>query len=318
MDQRIVVIRGQDDEIRAFYNVCPHRGHQLVEGAGKKKIITCPYHAWSYDLTGRLVSARGSADKREFTGGDICLSSVRVDRMLDFFFVNADSNAAPIADYAKGLENSIRTILPDLGSYKLRDDAGYFGGDYECNWKIALDNFLECYHCEVAHKSFCSMMDVTRSTFSFHGNYIYQFVPSGGKETSAAYDIDLKEDAIDGLFWFLFPNIIFSIFPGTKNFSVSWLDPVSPDQSLRQFRMTTPENISKEREAARSKWGLEILNEEDRQLCRSVQKGMSQQGFNMGYYLVDPDRGNLSEDSVRYFHQLYLEQMFPDGRGTSP
>jgi hypothetical protein len=110
--------------------------------------------------------------------------------------------------------------------------------------------------------------------------------------------------------WFLFPNIIFSIFPGTKNFSVSWVDPVSAVSSLRKFVTRTPDGISKEREAARSRWGLEVLNEEDRQLCRSVQKGMVQRGFDMGYYLVDP-RGNLSEDTVRHFHRIYLKWMFP-------
>lgn len=317
-DQEIFVVRGQDGDVRAFYNVCPHRGHKLVEGSGERKLITCPYHAWSYDLTGSLVRAREKPGNQRFVDSRICLSAIRVDKILDFIFINLDPAAVSLAEYTKGLEDHINAVLPDLSSYKMRQNVEYFGGAYECNWKVAIDNFLECYHCETAHKSFSDMMDVANSTFRFAGNYIYQFVPSGGKDKSAAYDIDLEQDAVDGHFWFLFPNIIFSVFPGTKNFSVSWLDPVSPTQSMRCFETMTPDGISLEREAARSKWGLEVLNEEDRRLCRSVQRGMNQRGFDKGYYLVDPANGNLSEETVRYFHQLYLNQLFAcdDGIGN--
>jgi len=311
LDQQIVLVRDQDDEIRGYFNVCPHRGHRLLEGTGQKRIITCPYHAWSFDLTGRLVAAREGGSDKTFVGSGICLKTVQVGTLASFVFVNLDPDAKPFADYTAELAKSIESVIPDLSDYKVRESVGYFGGDYACNWKIAIDNYLECYHCEVAHKSFCDMMDVKNSTFSLYDNFIYQFVPSGGKETSTAYTIDLKEDAVDGHFWFLFPNIIFSIFPGTKNFSVSWVDPISVDSSLRKFVTMTPDGISKEREAARSKWGLEVLNEEDRQICRSVQTGMVQRGFDMGYYLVDP-RGNLSEDTVRQFHRMYLRWMFPD------
>ncbi|MER9876937.1 aromatic ring-hydroxylating dioxygenase subunit alpha [Mesorhizobium sp. M0195] len=311
-DQCVFVVCEQDGQIRAFFNVCPHRGHLLLEGRGEKKVITCPYHAWSYDLTGRLVAARESGDDKKFVGSAICLKPVQVGFIAGFVFVNLDAGAAPFSDYIAELASSIASVIPDLSGYKVREGVGYFGGDYECNWKIAIDNFLECYHCETAHKSFCDMMDAKRSTFTLHDNFIYQFVPSGGKETSAAYPINLEEDAVDGHFWFLFPNIIFSIFPGTKNFSVSWVEPVSAETSIRRFVTLTPDNISKEREAARSKWGLDVLNEEDRQICRSVQKGMFQRGFDMGYYVLDPLSGNLSEDTVRQFHRMYMRWMFPD------
>ncbi|TGU46751.1 MAG: aromatic ring-hydroxylating dioxygenase subunit alpha [Mesorhizobium sp.] len=310
-DQHVFVVREKDGQIRAFYNVCAHRGHQLLEGRGQKKVITCPYHDWSYDLTGQLVAARQSRGHKKFAGSSICLKPVQVGYFAGFVFVNLDAGAAPFSEYTAEVAASIASIIPDRAGYKARKDVGYFGGEYECNWKIAIDNFLECYHCETAHKSFCDMMDAEHSTFTLHENFIYQFVPSGRKETSAAYPIDLQEDAVDGHFWFLFPNIIFSIFPGTKNFSVSWVEPVSAERSLRRFVTLTPDNVSKEREAARSRWGLNVLNEEDRQICRSVQQGMFQRGFDMGYYVLDSQNGNLSEDTVRQFHRMYMRWMFP-------
>ncbi|TIU19471.1 MAG: Rieske (2Fe-2S) protein, partial [Mesorhizobium sp.] len=75
-DQRVLVVCEQDGQIRAFFNVCPHRGHQLLEGCGEKKVITCPYHDWSYDLTGRLVAARESGDHKKFMGSAVCLKPV--------------------------------------------------------------------------------------------------------------------------------------------------------------------------------------------------------------------------------------------------
>ena len=93
-DQKIFVVRGPDGDLRAFYNVCPHRGHRLVDGSGSKSRIACPYHAWTYDLEGKLLRARGDGCDGGFSQSSICLSSVRVDRILDFVFINLDPQAS--------------------------------------------------------------------------------------------------------------------------------------------------------------------------------------------------------------------------------
>ncbi len=309
LDQDVFVVRGDDDELRAFYNVCPHRGHRLLEGTGSKRRITCPYHAWTYDLEGQLLRARGHRADATLANTSICLSAVRVDRLLDFIFVNLDEEAAPLADYAPGLAERIATTVPQLAQYQPRDNVDYFGGAYACNWKVALDNFLECYHCEVAHTSFSDIMDIAGNRFSRHGTYSYQFIPSAGKAENAAFPLDLKEDEIDGHFWFLFPNTMFSVFPGTKNFSISHVDPMGAENCVRNFHIFAPPGVSPEREAARSNWGTQVVNEEDRRLCESVQRGMHQRGFSRGYYFIDPDRQNLTEENVRFFHQLYRDRM---------
>ena len=102
-DQDIVLTHGADGQIRAFYNVCLHRGHQLVEGAGNKARMVCPYHAWTWALDGRLIGVRRGKTTTQVDKSEICLTSVRVDRLLDFVFVNLDPDAMPLADYASGL-----------------------------------------------------------------------------------------------------------------------------------------------------------------------------------------------------------------------
>jgi choline monooxygenase len=308
-DQDIFVVCGQNNQLRAFYNVCPHRGHRLLDGKGSKKRISCPYHAWTYDLDGRLIRARGDGADGLFAQSDICLSAVRVERLLDFIFINLNHDAAPLADHAPGLAESISTVVPDLSQYRPRDDIGYFGGAYGCNWKVAMDNFLECYHCETAHPSFADIMDISGNRFSFHKNYSYQFIPSAMKANNAAFPLDLQEDALDGHFWFLFPNTIFSVFPGVKNFSVSRVDADGPENTMRFFDSFAPPGVSKEREAARSDWGIAVVNQEDKALCENVQRGMHQRCYDKGYYFVDPDRQNLTEEAVRFFHRLYIDRL---------
>ena len=80
-DESIFVVRGQDDELRGFYNVCRHRAHQLLEGSGNTRNIVCPYHAWSYALTGELRHARNSEKVPGFDKSEFCLQPVQVDTM---------------------------------------------------------------------------------------------------------------------------------------------------------------------------------------------------------------------------------------------
>ena len=102
---------------------------------------------------------------------------------------------------------------------------------------------------------------------------------------------------------------LLSVFPGVKNFAVSCFEPTGPQSARRHLDIMTPPGVSEEREAARAKWGLEVVNEEDKALCENVQRGLRQRGYRQGYTLIDPDNGNLTEEAVRFFHRLYGERM---------
>ncbi len=310
-DQDLFLVRGSDGDVRAFYNVCPHRGHRLVEGQGRARRIVCPYHAWTYNLDGSLFRARGPQGACRSEASGVRLSEVRVDRILDFLFVNLDPDAPPLGEQVPGIGRAMLRAVPDLQNFLLRNDAEYFGGVYDCNWKVALDNALECYHCEVAHKSFSDIMNMPGIAYEFRGGYSYQHIPTAGKAQNLAYALDLDSDMLDGHFWYVFPNTYFSIFPGTPNFSVSRFEPQGPERMRRRFDTFTPPDVDLDREAARSRWGFEVVNEEDRALCENVQRGMRQRGYDRGWYLVDPEHANLTEEGVRFFHRKYLESIGP-------
>lgn len=310
-DQNILIVRGQDNEIRAFYNVCPHRGHQLVEGEGNKRVITCPYHAWTFGLEGNLRGLKKGANTATPDRAEVCLSSIRVDQLAGFLFVNLNPDAPTLAEFAPGLEEQILTTCPELPDLVLEEGAA-LGHTYECgaNWKVLLDNYLECHHCGPAHDSFNDMMDIANSKFELFENYTYQIAPTAQKTESKAFPLDLEHDVTVGHFWFLFPNTVFGQFPGTRGFYISRFDPVTPDLTQRRtLSLITAEPTDLDmmrRHKLRSDWSVNVVSQEDRALCENVQRGMHQRGYQQGWYITDPDEHGISEHAMRYFHDLYL------------
>ena len=114
LGERLFFIRGEDDEIRGFYNVCRHRAHELVQGSGCTQSITCPYHAWTYALDGTLRHARHSGQVAGFDPAQHGLASVRVERFLNFVLFNLDPNASSFAALVPDLESEIRAYVPRL------------------------------------------------------------------------------------------------------------------------------------------------------------------------------------------------------------
>ena len=93
--QNLFCIRGRDGEIRTFYNVCQHRAHEMVTGAGNTRVVVCPYHAWTYELSGQLRAGPNIKSVPGFDRSAICLTSVRTEVFNGFIFVNLDVDAAP-------------------------------------------------------------------------------------------------------------------------------------------------------------------------------------------------------------------------------
>ncbi|MGA2343802.1 MAG: aromatic ring-hydroxylating dioxygenase subunit alpha, partial [Steroidobacteraceae bacterium] len=150
LDQNIIVIRGKDGALRGFYNVCQHRGHELLRGRGRVNAITCPYHAWTYGLDGGLNSARGTAELPNFERAAFNLKPVRVEVFVGkLIFFNLDADARPLIEQAADLAEDLMTEIPSFE--RLTVTPGLATAQIRANWKVTVDNYLECYHCRVAH-----------------------------------------------------------------------------------------------------------------------------------------------------------------------
>ncbi len=146
----VIVMRGQDAVIRAFYNVCIHRGHELLQGKGCAKKMTCPYHAWTYDTTGALRALPNEAGFPGFDKQNYRLRAVRVEVFFGLILVNLDDAAKSFAELAAEAVPEIADYAPNLDRYMRAARTERLAA---ANWKVVAENFNECYHCAIVHKT---------------------------------------------------------------------------------------------------------------------------------------------------------------------
>ena len=155
------VTRARDGELRAFLNVCRHRGHVVANGSGTRETLQCPYHAWTYGLDGRLRAAPRSDREPGFEADELGLLQIGVDTWGPFVFVNPDPNADPLADALGDVPARLAEIL-DVDALEFRFRTEF---ELDVNWKVSCENFLECYHCAVAHPGFSAAVDVSPDAY---------------------------------------------------------------------------------------------------------------------------------------------------------
>jgi len=300
--QPIFAIRDAKGHLRGFYNVCRHRGHELLSGEGQARVITCPYHAWAYGLDGSLRTARCADQIEAFDKADFGLMPVQVEEFCSLVFVNLDPGAEPLAERAGDLGREIMAYAPDLERLTFAHRLTY---RIEANWKAVVDNFLECCHCPVAHKDFCTLVEMDTYKVTTHAIYSSHMAKAGRAENTA-YAVD-DASVTDHAVWYLWPNTTLMRYPGRGNFMVWRFIPVGPEETYEEFDFffETPEPNDAEREAIR--YIDEVLQVEDISLVESVQRGMRTPAFRQGRYLIDKSGSGLSEHAVHHFHGLVLD-----------
>ncbi len=298
----IAIVRNKDGELNAFYNVCKHRAHALLSGDGRTAVITCPYHAWAYNLDGHLVKAPHTEHLENFSTKEICLDSVQVEEFCGFIYVNLDPNAKSLATQSGTLKDEINHWAPDIDKLTFGHRLTY---DIKSNWKTVIDNFLECYHCPTAHKDFCTLIEMDTYKVTTHGIWSSHMAEAGNTENTA-YDVSDASVKIHAVWW-LWPNTCIMRYPGRSSIIIMNVIPAGPDRTLEtyDFYFETSEPNEAEKEAIR--YLDEVLQSEDIALCESVQRGMSTPAFSQGRIVSDPSGSGLSEHAVHHFHGLVLD-----------
>ncbi|MFD9946857.1 SRPBCC family protein [Nonomuraea sp. NPDC059023] len=298
----VVAVRDESGTLRAFYNVCKHRAHELLSGCGVRRSIVCPYHAWNFDLTGRLRRARNTGDLPGFDPETVRLDPVQVTEFAGMVYVNLDPGAAPLAEQAGDLAAEIEARAPDVGKLTLARRLTY---DIASNWKNVVDNFLECYHCHVAHKDFVSLVDMSTYKVTTHGIWSSHMARAGTARNSA-YDVSgatVTEHAV----WWLWPNTCLLRYPGRGNFMVLQIIPAGPERTLETWDFYLETTEPDEAELGSIRYIDEVLQVEDIALVESVQRGMRTPAFTQGKIVYDPAGSGLSEHALHHFHGLVLD-----------
>ncbi len=295
----VVLARGRDGGLRGFVNVCRHRGHVLCDGDMRRGTIQCPYHAWTYGLDGALRSAPRADREPGFDREALGLVPVAVDAFGPFVFVNPDADAAPLAESLSDLPALLASAGIDVDS--LRFHARAESDEYACNWKICVENFLECYHCAVAHPGLAKVLDVSPDAYGLEasGRLASQFGPPRGEGASS------EAEVAQGQFHLLFPGTVVNVMPGRPNLSIGPVVPRGPERTYRFLDYFVGPDVDDEWLA-----GYLALDEqvgaEDRVLVESVQRGVASGGLEAGTLLGE------SEQLIAWFQSLVAEALGSD------
>ena len=223
--QGVFAVRGRDGELRAFHNVCQHRAHELVRGSGTSKaVITCPYHAWAYGLDGELRTARNCEHVRGFDRRDFGLKPVRVEVLCDLVFVNLDPDATPLAALAPGLAADIRARLPYWDELETAEVYDFGGRPIEAGWKVVVDNYIECYHCDVAHPDFADLICMPSYRHAIDGITARQSGPDIRRDNNA-YPVAGDAAVQQSLFWYVWPTTTINVMPGNGDMMITRIVP---------------------------------------------------------------------------------------------
>ena len=303
-EESIIVVRGHDGILRAFYNVCRHRGHWLLEDSGTVSTITCPYHAWSYETNGELRYARESDRVRNFDKARFCLNAVLVEEFCGFVFVNLDIGATSLTEQVPGLAEEFRRYEPRLDSLHLVHRQRVV---IESNWKNVVDNYNENYHTPKVHPILASTLDMEDYTVHTHGKYF--------RHASSVNDEGLEGGFVvnDNTYnrhdtWWLWPNLCPMCFPG-GGFRVLHIMPDGPQRTVEHYDFYLPQEIPSEHQWTQIKYACEVINAEDIGVCEGVQRGQRSRGFEQGHILVDAEQRWWSEHAVLDFKNLVLQSL---------
>ena len=307
----ILIIRGADDVVRAFYNTCRHRGGPLVKQANGKidGRMVCGYHGWSYDLKGDLVALR---DKRDFVNLDMSCKSlvpVQCDRIGNWIFINEDPSAEPLHEHLGIIPSQLEQFQPD--DIRLVHSKGY---DVDCNIKVLMDAFLEVYHLSSIHQN-------TVDRFLDHRGTVITLWPRGHslmvtpnrradwvdpgtvgmKEIPSVTEIPAKHNAS----YNLYPSVVSPMASTGMPFLTFW--PTSDSTMRIECHWFAPDWGSREPDEL---WETRIDNferilYEDTQFAPQIQESVESPGFK-GISL------NYQERRIYHWHEELDRRIGPD------
>jgi choline monooxygenase len=301
----LVVVRSDDGELRAFYNVCRHHAAAVVpEAEGCAKQFRCPYHGWTYGNNGALKGMVEFEGVCNFERADNGLVPVRVDTWENFVFVNLDGNAPPLKEFL-GKVPELVAPLELTKKLKYFDRRIY---TLNCNWKVYVDNYLDGgYHVPHAHKGLSSVVEYTKYTIE---NFERSCLQSSPLDSSGALDDSIGSTRQGHAFYlWVYPNFMINAYSGVMDTNL--VLPLGVDKCAVIFDYYFAD-ISAAAEA-RNRESIAVsekVQDEDMAICDSVQRGLGSRAYVAGRLSVRREAGE------HLFHRLLYKDM-SGGLGTA-
>jgi choline monooxygenase len=299
----VLLVRGDDGAVRAFYNVCRHRGGPLAMTAcGHATMLQCKYHGWTYRRDGTLRGVPRFDRTELFDKRDYGLVPVALAAWQGLLFVNLDPGAGP----------TLETVLDGIAARiaPMRADGLRFYRRVEypvaCNWKAYVDNYLEGYHIPLVHPELARVLDVRAYVTETAPHYSLQYSPfrdAGGENVYGVADGE-------AFYYFVFPNTMLNLLPG--RLQVNSVIPEGVDRCRVIFDSlyadtTSPEALQR---IADDLDFSDRVQAEDAEICAHVQRGLASRGYDRGRFSVECEEGV-------YHFQTLLKAAFRDGLSRS-
>lgn len=282
----IVVVRGIDNILRAFYNVCRHHAMTVMnEPCGQAQHMRCPYHGWTYNLEGELRGMTEFEGVANFERSRNGLVPVRVETWENFVFVNLDAQAGSLTDFLGVLVERAKPL--GFGDLKFVERRSY---TLDCNWKVYVDNFLDGgYHVPHMHKGLNSVLDYTSYTIENVDRCCVQSSPVSVDTKSEANAAATRKGNRAYYFW-QYPNYMLNWYEGYLDTNL--VLPLGVDRCEVIFDFYFGDTSEEQMPYIRQSMGVsELVQQEDIVICDGVQRGLSSRAYQAGRLSVRREAG---------------------------
>ncbi len=297
----IVIVRGADNNLRGFFNVCRHHAAAVMtEPAGTATSLRCPYHGWTYSLQGELKGTPDFSDVCDFDRSANGLVPVKTDVWEKWVLVrvgndgggNSTSDTQPMPKFlGSDLINQISKLhLDDLHWMERRHYV------FDCNWKVFIDNYLDGgYHVPHLHKGLDSVLDYSHYTIENGERFCLQSSPMVAQEAEAETAAVRKGDR--ALYYWIYPNFMINWYDGVMDTNL--VIPLSVNRTEVIFDFYFPDVSEAAREQNQKSINVgQRIQDEDVDICRSVQRGLTSRAYQAGRLSVRREAGE------HLFHRL--------------
>jgi phenylpropionate dioxygenase-like ring-hydroxylating dioxygenase large terminal subunit len=290
-----VIVRSESGALNAFFNVCRHHAAQVMSGAGCTESLVCPYHGWTYGLDGRLVKAPELGAVKDFDRQAFGLVPMHVESWCDLLFINMAKNPATLTPQLMELERRLRAMQLDNLQFVARRTYRL-----HCNWKVYVDNYLDGgYHVGYLHQGLAAQLDMdSYQTEVFDRYSIQSGAGAGGDGASGSDFAERIGDKV--LYAWLYPNLMINRYGPMMD--TNWVIPHGHDETEVIFDYYfTPETASDTEFVEKSLAASDVVQQEDVDICESVQKGLGSSSYDRGRYSAKREQGEL------HFHRLLAQ-----------
>ncbi len=289
-----VIVRGEDGKLRAFYNVCRHHAAQIAVDAGCTDTLVCPYHGWTYALDGRLLSAPELGAVKDFDRGEFGLVPMHVAEWCGLVFVSMGEKPRALADDLAEAARRLRDMNVEGLRFVARRKY-----TLQCNWKVYVDNYLDGgYHVSCLHKGLAGQLDLDSyrtEIFERHSIQSGAGAAGPGRDTPGADFAERIGERV--LYAWIYPNLMINRYGPMMD--TNRVIPRGHDETLVIFDYYfTTETAADAAFVEKSLAASDVVQQEDVEICESVQKGLGSASYDQGRYSVKREMGE------HHFHRL--------------